>query len=162
VSHHIISKTTLIPKYIPTAYEHRDSDGKLGLAEMAHLSCRCTFRCFEPLEEYRRTCPKILVVCRGGHTHPIPLPTKTPPAIKAELFALLKCLDTDLPDLTARRFLRHPATAGYLRKRLPEIDNPNLADLHISLANREHMKLYILQAQQQCFPFGTGWKGERT
>ena len=129
---------------------------------MAHLSCQCTFTCFEPLEEYRRRCPKILVVCRGGHTHPIPLPAKTPPAIRAELFSLLKGLDTDLLDLTAHHFLRHPAMAVYLRKQIPEINNPNLTDLHISLANREHVKMYILQAQQQCFPFGTGWKGEWT
>ena len=150
----------LLLKYILAACEHRNPDGKLILAEMAHLSCRCTFRCFEPLEEYRHACPKILVICCGGHTHPIPLPMKTPLAIRAEVFALLQCLDTDLPDLTARRFLWHPATAAYLRKRIPEFNNPNLADLHISLANREHVTMYIFQAQQQCFPFGTGWQGE--
>ena len=51
----------------------------------------------------------------------------------------------DLPDLTTRRFLRHPATTAYLRKRLPEFQHPTLADLHISLANREHVNAYILQ-----------------
>ena len=152
----------LVLKNVLAACEHRDPDGKLVLAEMAHLSCHCTFRCFEPLEEYRDVCPKILVVCCGGHTHPIPLPAKTLPAIRAEVFELLKHLDMELPDLTPRRFLWHPAMAAYLQKQIPEINHPTLADLHISLANREHINTYILQVQQQCFPFGTGWKGEWT
>jgi hypothetical protein len=129
---------------------------------MEYLHCQCKFRCFEPLEEYRHACPRILIVCRGVHTHPIPLPTKTPPTIRTEVIELLKSLDADLPDLTARRFLRHPTTITYLRRRLPEINHPNLADLHISLANREHIKMYILQVQQDCFPFGTDWKGKWT
>jgi hypothetical protein len=145
---------------IVAACEHRDSQGNLVLAEMMRLHCKCTFRSFEPLEEYRHRCPRILVICRGAHTHPIPLPTKTPPPIQAELLGLLESLDQDLPDLTTRRFLRHSVTVAYLQRRLPTINNPNLADLHISLANRDHVKTYILQAQKRCFPFGTGWKGD--
>ncbi|KZP03202.1 hypothetical protein FIBSPDRAFT_905199 [Athelia psychrophila] len=34
-----------------------------------------------------------------------------------------------------------------------------LADLHVSLANRQHIKSYIIQVQNRCFPHGTGWKG---
>jgi hypothetical protein len=147
--------------YMSAACEHRDTDGKLILAEMTHLDCYCTFRCYEPLEEYRHDCPRILVVCRGGHSHPIPLPSRTPPSIRLEVFDLLKSLDMDLPDLTPRRFLRHSVTIAYLQERLPEVHHPNLADLHISLANREHVNAYILQIQKRCFPFGTGWKGDR-
>ena len=76
-----------------------------------------------------------------------------------ELVHLLESLDQDLPDLTTRRFLRHSVTTAYLQRRFPAIDKPNLADLHISLANRDHVKAYILQVQKRCFPFGTGWKG---
>jgi len=71
---------------------------------------------------------------------------------------LLQSLDQDLPDLTPRRFLRHSVTLAYLQKRCPAINNLS-GDLHISLANREHVKTYILQVQKRCFPFGTGWKG---
>jgi hypothetical protein len=141
------------------ACEHRDPEGNLVLAEMTHIRCHSTFRCFEPLEEYRQVCPHILVVCRGEHTHPIPLPTKTPPSIRAEVLDLLKSLDQDLADLTPRRFLRHPVTVAFLQQRFPAINKPNLADLHVSLANREHVRAYILQVQNQCFPFGTGWQG---
>ncbi|KAJ7676899.1 hypothetical protein DFH06DRAFT_976937 [Mycena polygramma] len=142
--------------------EHRDSNGSLTLLEMQQLKCESKFRIFEPLEEYRVLCPRILVVCHGEHTHPIPLPTKTPPSIRAELFELLAALDHDLPDLTPRRFLRHPTTHSFLRKRLPNVHNPTLLDLHSSLGNRDHIRAYILQAQndiQTVFPEGTGWEG---
>jgi hypothetical protein len=152
---HYLEKMLVLKKVLAEC-EHGDSDGKLVLAEMAHL------RCFEPLEEYHYVCPKILVVCRGGHTHPIRLPAKTPQAIRAEVFELLKHLDMELPDLTAHRFLRHLAMAAYLQKQIPEINHPTLDDLHISLTNRKHINTYILQVQQECFPFGTGWKGEWT
>ncbi|KAJ7437910.1 hypothetical protein B0H11DRAFT_1884881 [Mycena galericulata] len=139
--------------------EHRDLAGNLVLLEMQHLKCRSKFRIFEPLEEFREQCPRILVVCHGEHTHPIPLPTKTPPSIRVELFDLLTTLDHDLPDLTPRRFLRHPATDSFLRKRLPDLHNPTLLDLHPSLGNRDHIRAYILQAQNSIFPEGTGWEG---
>jgi hypothetical protein len=126
---------------------------------MVQLRCKCTFRSFEPLEQYRHQCPRILIICRGNHVHPIPLPTKTPPSIQAELIDLLESLDQDLPDLTTRRFLRHSVTTAYLRRRFLAINNPNLADLHISLANRDHVKAYIIQVQKRCFPFGTAWRG---
>ncbi|KAJ7261653.1 hypothetical protein C8J57DRAFT_1634758, partial [Mycena rebaudengoi] len=99
----------------------------------------------------------VLVVCHGAHTHPIPLPIKTPPSIRDDIFELLKTLDHDLPDLTPRRFLRHPTTNTYLHKRLPGIPNPTLLDLHPSLGNRDHIRVYILQAQESIFPVGTGW-----
>lgn len=129
---------------------------------MIRLKCRSTFRCFEPIEEYREACPRVLVVCRHEHAHPIPLPTKTPPSIRAEIFSILHILDQDLPDITPRRLLRHAVTFAYLQNRLPNIPQPTLADLHVSLANREHIKAYILQAQARCFPDGTGWKGVYT
>ncbi|KAF7378194.1 hypothetical protein MSAN_00244000 [Mycena sanguinolenta] len=65
----------------------------------------------------------------------------------------------DLADLTPRRFLRHPILKSFLRQELPHLVNPTLADWHVSLANREHVKSYIKQAQEVHYPFGTGWKG---
>ena len=71
----------------------------------------------------------------------------------------MESLDQDLSGLRPHRFLRHSVTITYLQRRFPTIDNPNLADLHVSLANCEHIRAYILQVQKNCFPFGTGWKG---
>lgn len=127
---------------------------------MLHLPCRSLFRSFEPVEGYRRACCRILIICKNQHTHPIPLPTKTPQSVRLEVLELLKSLEQDLADLTPRRFLRHSVTQVYLQKRFPGTHNPCLADLHILLANREHLKTYITQVQNKCFPFGTGWKGE--
>ncbi|KAK6969659.1 hypothetical protein R3P38DRAFT_3497841 [Favolaschia claudopus] len=139
--------------------EHRDENGRVALLELQQLKCKSKFRIFEPVEEQRAECPYILVICHGAHTHPIPLPTKTPPRIREEIFDLLSSLDHDLPDLTPRRLLRHPTTHAFLRKRIPDVSNPTLLDLHPSLGNRDHIRAYILQAQENIFPEGTGWEG---
>ena len=124
-----------------------------------NLSCETKFRMYEPLEEYRQECPYILITVKGEHPHPIPLPQKTPPAIRSDIFNLLASLDEDLPDLTPRRFLRHSTTKVYLRQRFPGVLQPTLIDLHVSLANRAHLGSYIEQAKGKHFPAGTGWEG---
>ena len=71
----------------------------------------------------------------------------------------MESLDQDLSDLRPCWFLHHLVTIMYLQRRFPTIDKPNLADLHVSLANHEHIRVYILQVQEHCSPFGTSWKG---
>lgn len=126
---------------------------------MQHLPCSSTFRIYEPHEEFRAICPQVLVICQGNHPHFIPLPSKTPPSIRATILKLLEALGPDLPDTTPRRFLRHPITRTFLLQRFPGIQEPTLMDLHVSLANREHLRSYIVQAVQEFYPKGTGWEG---
>lgn len=136
-------------------------DGQLTQPEMVHLPCTTKFRIFEPHEDYRRTCPYILITISGEHPHRIPLPQKTPPAIRAEIFHLLKSIDKDLPDLTPRRMLRHPIVKAYLHQRFPSAQQiPTLGDIHISLSNRAHLGSYIDKGKAIHFPDGTGWEGE--
>lgn len=135
-------------------------DGRLNQAKMVQLPCKSTFRRFEPIEEKRDKCPFVLVIARGVHTHPIPLPTKTPRVIRDEVQQLLCTLDEDLPDLTSRRFLRHSSLKSYLVLKYPTLLNPTLADLHISLANRAHLQCCIDVVKNECFPLGTGWEGK--
>ncbi|KIY48068.1 hypothetical protein FISHEDRAFT_43953 [Fistulina hepatica ATCC 64428] len=139
--------------------EHRDTDGQLKRATLIHFQCKSTFQIFEPHEEYRHCCPFILLVTRHPHTHPPPIPQKTPPAIRDTIFQLLESLRYDLADLTPRHFLRHPIVKDFLRCKVPHIMHPSLSDLHISLANRDHLRSYINQAISIHFPQGTGWKG---
>lgn len=128
---------------------------------MCLLSCKTKFRIFEPCEDYRDACPYILVTICGKHPHPIPLPQKTPPAVRSKIFQLLERLDEDLPDLTPRKFLRHPIVKSYLRECFPDpLRIPTLIDLHVSLANRAHLDSYITQAKATHFPAGTGWEGQ--
>ncbi|KAF8513687.1 hypothetical protein JB92DRAFT_3096430 [Gautieria morchelliformis] len=47
----------------------------------------------------------------------------------------------------------------YRRSLLPDISNPTLADLHVSLANRDRLRRYITVVKQECYPRGTGWEG---
>lgn len=139
--------------------KHRDEEGELVTAEMIRLECACTFRIFQPTEAFRAQCPNILVICHGDHPHPIPIPAKTPPSIRSKIIDLLGALHQDLPDLTPRRFMRHPTVQVFLRKLLPDITNPTLSDLHPSLANRDHLRSYITKVQETLFPEGTGWNG---
>jgi hypothetical protein len=72
---------------------------------------------------------------------------------------LMEELVDDLPDLTPHRFLRHPIVKAFLSKTFPSLINPTLADWHVSLANRSHLKTYIKLARDQHYPFRTGWAG---
>jgi hypothetical protein len=125
---------------------------------MQRLGCSVKFRVIEPLEEFRADCPYILVTSCGHHTHPIPLPTKTPPTVRTQIFRLLEDLAEDIPDITPRRFLRHPILKTFLKLKFPRISQPTLSDLHISLANRSHIKVYIKQIKEIHCPFGPGWE----
>ncbi|KAJ6535548.1 hypothetical protein B0H19DRAFT_1271291 [Mycena capillaripes] len=138
---------------------HRDQNGALIQPLLERLPCNSKFRVFEPIEEFRIFCPFVLVLTRHEHPHPIPLPTKTPPKIRSDLMDLLKQLGEDLPDMTARRLIRHPIIKSFLAKKFPSIISPTLADWHVSLANRSRLKAYIKQAREEHYPFGTGWGG---
>lgn len=127
---------------------------------MQRLECDVKFHVIEPLEEFRTDCPYVLITSSGSHTHPIPLPTKTPPSIRAQIFQLLEDLHEDLPDITPRRFIRHPIVRSFLATKFPQIPRPTLSDLHVSLANRSHIKAYIKQIKELHCPLGTAWEGQ--
>ncbi|KAJ6491498.1 hypothetical protein DFH09DRAFT_1105027 [Mycena vulgaris] len=139
--------------------EHRDEHNKLYQPELVHLECSCRFRCIQPIESSREACPFFLLVVQGAHPHPIPLPERTPPKVRAEIFKLLENVGEDLPDMTPRAFLRHPTVQAYLKSKFPQNQNPTLSRLHSSLANRSHLNAYIQQAKITHFPKGTDWKG---
>ncbi|KAJ6542447.1 hypothetical protein DFH09DRAFT_1282539 [Mycena vulgaris] len=140
-------------------FPHRDETKNLIQPLMKRLKCLSKFRIFEPKEEYRRECPFVLIVTSGAHPHPVPLPTKTPPKICAKLMEILGTLAEDLPDITPRRFIRHPIVQSFLTSKFPFLVCPTLADWHVSLSNRSHLKAYIKQAIESHCPFGTGWAG---
>ncbi|KAJ6580121.1 hypothetical protein DFH09DRAFT_1029996 [Mycena vulgaris] len=140
-------------------FPHRDETKNLIQPLMKRLKCLSKFRIFEPKEEYRRECPFVLIVTSGAHPHPVPLPTKTPPKIRAKLMEILGTLAEDLPDITPRRFIRHPIVQSFLTSKFPFLVCPTLADWHVSLSNCSHLKAYIKQAIESHCPFGTGWAG---
>ncbi|KAJ6455123.1 hypothetical protein C8R47DRAFT_1251161 [Mycena vitilis] len=139
-------------------HDHRDKDGYLLQPLMQHLKCSVKFRVFEPHDKYRTICPYVLITSSGRHTHPIPLPTQTPPTIRTQILRLLEDLGEDIPDITPRRFLRHPIVKTFLANKFPHIPHPTLSHLHVSLANRSHIKAYIKQIKEIHCPSGTGWE----
>lgn len=142
------------------ASEHRNEDGNLTVAQMIRIPCRSKFRIFQPFEEYRARCPRVLVICFGEHPHPIPLLTRAPRPVYSALMAILDNNYRDLPDLTPRQFIRHPSVNGFLKTMFPDKVSPSLIDVHPSLANRDYIGTLIRKAQNNYFPEGTGWKGK--
>ncbi|KAJ3819979.1 hypothetical protein F5880DRAFT_1488795 [Lentinula raphanica] len=140
--------------------QHRLSNGSMLMTEMCTLPCKSTFHVYEPLPEYRTRCLKVLVLCSGQHSHPIPASTKTPPDVRSDILHMLcTSMLSELPDMTPRRFLRHPVARAFIRQKVPFLDQPLLSDVHPSLNNGDHLRSYITQAQQSMFPAGTGWEG---
>lgn len=143
------------------AHQHRNLSGFMLMTEMVSLPCKSSFHIYEPLPDYRRQCPRILVVCSGEHAHPIPASTKTPPDVRSEILNMLyTTMIKDLADMTPRRFLRHPVAQAFIRRKVPFVKEPQLSDVHPSLNNADHLRAYITQAQQSMFPAGTGWEGK--
>ncbi|THU94917.1 hypothetical protein K435DRAFT_798550 [Dendrothele bispora CBS 962.96] len=144
------------------SFQHRSQvDGRMLMTELETLACSSKFHIYEPIPEERQNCPWALIVCSGAHTHPIPIPSKTPSNLRKEILDLLHSFGYQLAGLTPRRLFRHPLTHSFLRQKIPALQSqdPTLTDLHPSLASSDHIKAYILQAQQQVFPEGTGWTG---
>lgn len=108
------------------AHDHRNSDSILNQPLMVNIACSSKIRMFEPEEDFRSDCPFILVVAKHPHTHPVPLPTKTPPIIRTQLFKILESLGEDLPDITPRRLIRHPVIKAFLKAELPQSTCPTL------------------------------------
>ncbi|KIJ52695.1 hypothetical protein M422DRAFT_243475 [Sphaerobolus stellatus SS14] len=121
--------------------DHRDEDGNLTTLQLERTFCESHLLVYIPTEEFLSICPYILLVCVGPHEHPIPIPSKTPPNIKAEVLHMVRLMDLDIADL------------------LPDIENPTLIDLHSSLANKDHLRVYVNQIKSDVFPFGTDWRG---
>lgn len=127
---------------------------------MIRLACETKFRILEPLEEYRASCPYILITVAGEHPHPIPLPQRTPLPIRSEILRLLDSFGEELLELTPSKFREHPLVDAFLRQRFPDRRcTPSLSDFHVSLANRSHIVTYINEAKKKrlsCRTIGDG------
>ncbi|KAF8313897.1 uncharacterized protein EI90DRAFT_2948989 [Cantharellus anzutake] len=58
-----------------------------------------------------------------------------------------------------RRFSRYPSVQYALKSFFPDLPRPTLMDLHPSLGNYEHLRIFIKVQKRKEFPFGTDWEG---
>ncbi|KAJ7587912.1 hypothetical protein C8J56DRAFT_1049975 [Mycena floridula] len=140
------------------AGQHRQADGALLMTELSHLPCDSYFQIYQPWEAACSECPRILVVCLGHHKHPIPIPDTTPEQIQRNLMSFLQNMD-DLPNMTARRLIHHPAAQVWLRQHLPHIPHPVFVQIHPSLGNMDHLHNIVKTAKKAIYPHGTDWAG---
>ncbi|KAF8308848.1 uncharacterized protein EI90DRAFT_2959955 [Cantharellus anzutake] len=68
-------------------------------------------------------------------------------------------MGADLADATPRRFSRYPSVQYALKSFFPDLPHPTLMDLHPSLGNYEHLRIFIKVQKRKEFPFGTDWEG---
>ena len=90
---------------VTSARDHVNINGHVELSKMISISCKSQFRIYQPVPKCRQACPKVLVVCTGAHSHPVPLPVKTPSSVCSKIFELLQNMNHDLPNMTSHRFL---------------------------------------------------------
>ncbi|KAK7032463.1 hypothetical protein VNI00_013021 [Paramarasmius palmivorus] len=139
---------------------HRDPNtGFLYSPLMEKTKCGVKFHVYTPVEELRDQFPYTLMIVRGTHYHPIPLPTKTPPRLREQIFDLLGSMSEELSELTPRRFIRHPIACAHLKKVFPNNPNATFGNLHPSLSNHSHLASFIKAVKSEVFPKGTGWEG---
>ncbi|KAJ3869996.1 hypothetical protein EV359DRAFT_28895 [Lentinula novae-zelandiae] len=122
---------------------HRSPNGSMTMTELHRLPCTSSITIYEPLPDYRSSCPYVLIVCKGVHTHPVPIPARTPSSIVDDLIKFLTHLD-DLPNLTARRLLGNEAANLRLKYFVPGV-------LHLKMAqdaSRAVADRYIRYAQE--------------
>ncbi|KAF9518977.1 hypothetical protein BS47DRAFT_1358602 [Hydnum rufescens UP504] len=134
--------------------DHGLNGAKLPLVR---LDCNCMMCMYTPRD--LESCPFIAIVMSGPHTHPIPLPTKTPCIIREVIDSWLSSMGPDLPDATPHHFSHYPSVVYALKTLLPQVPMPTLMDLHLSLGNHDHIHVFINVKKDEMYPFGTDWKG---
>lgn len=142
-----------------SAFAHRHDDGSLKQPLVVQRKCGVKYQVFVPLEAYRAQCPRIFLWFHGEHTHPAPFQLTTPSRIRADIVEILTNMREDLVDITPRGLLRHASLRRYVQRNFPEDPTATLADVHVSLANRAHLGMYIDQVKLELYPHGSGWKG---
>ncbi|KZP27764.1 hypothetical protein FIBSPDRAFT_730391 [Athelia psychrophila] len=140
---------------------HREADNilKRGVLRRWSHDCTTTYDIYVPHNLF--DCPQVVIVSRNPHSHPPPLPIKTPTALVAVLKSLLVSLDWKLADATPRRIVLDSAFVAGLREQLDwtGLRDPVLSDLHPSLGNLDHVRRYITALHMEHFPAGTGLAG---
>jgi hypothetical protein len=124
---------------------------------MESVSCSAILWMYTPLDLSH--CPHVLLLCKGAHTHPLPIPASTPGPIQAILRQALLRTGIELGHMTPRRAMINPSIGTVLRTVLPHLADPTLGDLHISLYNKSHLSSLIEKIKHEVFAMGTDWEG---
>ena len=88
-------------------------------------------------------CPQVVVVSRNPHSHPPPLPVKTPFSLVQLFQSLLLQLKWKLADATPRRIMLDSGFMQGFRQAIGWMDrhcDPSLQLLHPSFGNLDHVR----------------------
>ncbi|KAF8315972.1 uncharacterized protein EI90DRAFT_3021720 [Cantharellus anzutake] len=125
--------------------------------KLKRITCTCIMRIYTPYNLH--DCPYVAITFQGSHTHPIPLARTVPAQLRDLITSLVKGMGADLADATPRPFSRYPSVQYALKSFFPDLPHPTLMDLHPSLGNYEHLRIFTKVQKRKEFPFGTDWEG---
>ncbi|KMP09240.1 hypothetical protein CISG_04911 [Coccidioides immitis RMSCC 3703] len=97
------------------------------------------------------SCPWLLFVSHGKHTHPPPPPSKPPRVVMKRITQLVSNMIT--PNLTLTSFLKSPA----LEELCLENNTSSLSNIHASLTNMDRISTIIRKQRLLCYPEGQGY-----
>ena len=130
------------------------------MVEMEKLDCQSIFWIYEPLKEYHTTCPQVLVVCSGAHTHPIPSPHKTPPTIWHTIFICCLIWTKTLLILLLGNFWGTQIFNHSWRMPFPTRAFLPLATCTSHCLIKNTFDHILNRKKIKAFPEGTGWQGK--
>lgn len=145
------------------AYWHCGTDGSLQQGVLQKWAHKCETIHIIYVPNDLQDCPHVLIISRNPHSHPPPMPVKTPPLILRCFESLLQYLEWKLADATPRRIMLNSGFIHGLRHvlgwSLSWDHDPTLQDLHPSFGNLDHVRQLINLLRNTRFPDGTGFDG---
>ncbi|CAB4389887.1 unnamed protein product [Rhizophagus irregularis] len=96
-----------------------------------------------------KSCPFVILISKGIHTHPPPPPNQVPVTIHTRLQELIHQANNDNADVTPTHII-----TGNLIKTYFGVEY--LSDIHASLNNTDRLRYYIDKIQKEIHPQGQG------
>ncbi|PKY61969.1 hypothetical protein RhiirA4_432188 [Rhizophagus irregularis] len=140
---HNSSKKTLCP--------HPHRAGNI-IKQGAITQKTCGVKYFKIIPHDIKSCPYVILVSKGIHSHPPPPPSCVPLTIRSRLQELIHQANDNNVDATPTNII-----TGNLIKTYFGTDY--LSEIHASLNNNDHLRYYVDKIQKEVHPHGQGLLG---
>ncbi|POG59122.1 hypothetical protein GLOIN_2v1789505 [Rhizophagus irregularis DAOM 181602=DAOM 197198] len=136
-------------KRIYCPHPHR-SENTITQGKLMKKLCEVRFSKLIPVDI--KSCPFVILISKGIHTHPPPPPNQVPVTIRTRLQELIHQANNDNTDVTPTHII-----TGNLIKTYFGVEY--LSDIHASLNNTDRLRYYIDKIQKEIHPQGQGLLG---
>ncbi|CAB4428210.1 unnamed protein product [Rhizophagus irregularis] len=136
-------------KRIYCPHSHR-SENTITQGKLMKKLCEVRFSKLIPIDI--KSCPFVILISKGIHTHPPPPPNQVPVTIRTRLQELIHQANNDNADVTPTHII-----TGNLIKTYFGVEY--LSDIHASLNNTDRLRYYVDKIQKEIHPQGQGLLG---